>query len=93
MSLDMTHKSIPDGLVKRVHTWLGSDGVKWFKDVKTKHGTVSAIWNKGGIPHPVHFREGMQVRNFMRSTDLCKGWDSHDYDNSWARIVEQALHL
>jgi len=86
-----TIKEIPAGLIEKVQAWLGRNGVEWFRGVKKKHGGVSAVFSSGGIPHPVHFREGMQVRNFMRSTGLCEGWNSHDYDNNWSRVVEKAI--
>jgi hypothetical protein len=45
----------------------------------------------GETPHPVHFREGMQVRNFMRTCEECKGWSDHDFDNMWKEVVELAI--
>jgi len=55
--------------------------------------TCLMLMNKGPvyIPHSVHFREGMRVRNFMRSTGLCEGWDAHDYDNNWAGLIEECI--
>ena len=43
-----------------------------------------------GIPHSVHFREGMQVRNFLRGI-YGDSWTDHDYDNKWAGLVEKAI--
>jgi hypothetical protein len=43
------------------------------------------------IPHPVHFREGMWVRNRLRESDLTDDWTDHDFDNNWARVVELAI--
>jgi hypothetical protein len=56
-----------------------------------KHGRVDAVFMEGRLPHPVHFREGMTVRNFMRGTGLCEGWDAHDYDDNWVELVELSL--
>lgn len=78
-------------LVSRVRKWLGPAGVEHFRDIKKKHGKINAVWMDGIIPHPVHFREGMQVRNFMRGTGLCDGWTAHDYDNFWIPVVERAI--
>lgn len=78
-------------LVKRVRKWLGKGGVSFFKSMREKHGSVSPIFMEDGIPHPVHFREGMQVRNFLRKTGLCKGWGAHDYDNNWMEIIKKAI--
>ena len=49
--------------------------------------------NRAGrlIPHPIHFREGMQIRNALRGSGLCEGWDDHDLDDNWAEIVERAI--
>jgi hypothetical protein len=43
------------------------------------------------IPHPVHFREGMQVRNWMRTQGETHGWTACDYDDTWAALVERAI--
>jgi hypothetical protein len=67
-------KSLPKSLVNKTKKWLGKKGLKLFRKIKEKHGTVNACWDEGGIPHPVHFREGMQVRNFMRGCEECKDW-------------------
>lgn len=44
-----------------------------------------------GIPHPVHFREGMAVRNFLRAQPECENWDAHDLDDTWCFIVITTL--
>lgn len=43
------------------------------------------------IPHPIHFREGMAVRNAMRTSPYTKGWSSHDLDAQWEGVVEKAI--
>lgn len=43
------------------------------------------------LPHSVHFREGMQVRNFLRTLPECSGWTAHDYDERWVGLVEEAI--
>lgn len=87
-------------IVKATKKWLGEDGKSFFSGVYEKYGTLIAVWmeggeegiNKGfGIPHPVHFREGMQVRNFLRTLDETKKWDAHDFDNRWENIVLKAI--
>jgi len=47
----------------------------------------------GRIPHPVHFREGMQIRNFMRASGYCQGWTSEDFDEMWVKAVEETLKV
>ena len=58
-----------------------------------------AIRNARGvpsIPHSVHFREGMQVRNKMRDLHKVMGYGiqhDHTYDNTWEGAVKACLHL
>ena len=56
-----------------------------------KHGEISPVFNDHGIPHAVHFQEGMQVRNFLRGLEECEGWTTDDFDDYWAKLVEDAI--
>jgi hypothetical protein len=87
----MPKRTLPDGLVERVKDWLGEEGIAHFRQYKRTYGEVSPVYMEGGLPHVVHFREGMQVRNYMRKTGLCSDWDSHDYDDSWTSVIEEAI--
>ena len=84
-------KEISDDLVVKLKEWIGEDGLNFFQKCLDEEGTVAPVLVTGGIPHPVHFREGMQIRNFMRSSGLCDDWNAHDYDNNWMSVVEKAL--
>jgi len=84
-------RPIPEELIKKAKTWLGKDGHDFFCGIKEKYGQINTCWDEDGIPHPVHFREGMQVRNFMRMSDLCNDWDAHDFDDNWIELIEKAL--
>lgn len=77
-------------LIRQVREWLGEDGIRFFREVKQEHGKVDAVWNEGGIPHPVHFREGMQVRNKLRELTNFS-WTAHEYDDRWVGIIEEAI--
>ena len=79
---------ITEEIVKKTKDWLGEDGIKFFKETKEKYGEIAAVYSEGGIPHSVHFNEGMQVRNFLRSTSLCLNWTHHDLDDNWVKIIE-----
>lgn len=51
--------------------WLQEDGINFFTDIYKEHGELNVCLDGGKagdvtLPHPVHFREGMQVRNWMR---------------------------
>jgi hypothetical protein len=81
-------------LIDRVVKWLGYDGVAFFEMCYEEYGSpTQAVWNEGDIPHSVHFREGMQVRNFIRMTGLTPEWDAHDYDHNWESIIFAALQI
>jgi len=82
---------ISQDLIIKTKEWLGSEEVSFFRDLKDKYSTINAVWNEGGIPHSVHFREGMQVRNFMRENGLCDDWTDHDFDDNWIRLIEEAV--
>jgi len=89
-------KEIPDTVAVALREWLTPKGVRFFQLLKSFHGTVSPVLRLNAkrkfIPaHPIHFREGMQVRNFLRSLPECADWDAHDYDESWAAAVEAAI--
>jgi hypothetical protein len=77
-------------LVEQIRAWLGEQGVTFFRNLKESHGRVDAIWMEGSVPHIVHFREGMQVRNKLRELTNNE-WTAHEYDDRWIGIVEQAI--
>lgn len=80
--------------IRATKTWLGDEGCKHFQDLIDQHGPewyVSCYLDKI-IPHPIHFREGMQVRNFMRQTlNSSQINDDHFLDNNWHHLIEQCL--
>jgi Tat protein secretion system quality control protein TatD with DNase activity len=83
-------------LVQHVRAFLGEDGLDFFQDVKEKHGRYDAHWaihisNGQTIPHIVHLREGMQVRNAMRRHSDTTEWDDHMYDAMWVEVVRRAV--
>jgi len=84
-------REIPESLVLKIRAWLGPDGIAFFTKLKKKHGEINVVLEDGGIPHPVHFREGMQVRNAMRREKECEEWTDHDFDDNWIAVVERAI--
>jgi hypothetical protein len=83
---------ISDELISECTNWLGEEGIKFFQETKDKYGQIDAVYNEGGFPHPVHFREGMQVRNFMRDSAHTKDWPKDaDYDSLWIDLIEKVL--
>lgn len=58
--------------VKTLKIWLGEENVRYFKHLKGLKGSVFPVlklnMDKKGLPgHPVHLREGMQIRNYLRT--------------------------
>jgi len=92
----MPHRDVSPETVEALRKWLGDDGVSFFRECRRDYGTVSPCLPPPEdalcpVPHPVHFREGMQVRNFLRTTPECKDWGPHDLDDSWMGAVERAI--
>lgn len=71
--------------------WLQPEGIEYLKKIIEDHGTLLAVWNEGGIPHPAHFREGMQIRNWMRGQEEFKDKDCHWLDNNWSTFTERCI--
>jgi len=84
-------KNITDSIVEETKKWLDSDGRVFFTKMILVYGEISPVYLENELPHAVHFREGMQVRNFLRSLDECKDWSTDDYDNNWQNIVRKAI--
>lgn len=75
--------------IKRLNEWLGPDGVELFLDYKKSTGTVSPV-----LPmHPVHLREGMQVRNWMRDQPELSNMNQEELDDNWALLVDETIKL
>lgn len=92
----MPKRDVTPAMVESVRAWLGEDGIAFFRECQRDHGTVSPVLvtkleSGRNFPHMVHFREGMQVRNHMRTIPDCDGWDSNDLDDTWQAVVEQAI--
>jgi hypothetical protein len=86
-------RDIPEELPRHIRAHLGERGVEFFRKVLEDYGTVHAILDVGGMPHPIHFREGMNIRNAMRASGYCDGWTDHELDEYWDRVVIRALFL
>jgi len=80
-------------LVQATRDWLGAPGLEVFREYLQVYGRVDPVFKKEGstIPHMVHLREGMQVRNFLRMRSECAGWGAHKLDDFWAEVVTRAI--
>lgn len=88
-------------LIKKLHDWLGKDGRHYFRTLHKLYGTVipvikvkigrKLIGPRCYVPHPVHLREGMQVRNFLRGLDECANWTHDQFENDYVSYIEEAM--
>lgn len=85
-----------EGFIKRLGVWIGTEGKAFFQGIIDKHGHLNVVLPGKNIPHPVHMREGMQVRNEMRDIHTKMGHeheDAHWYDNFWQSAVKECLGI
>jgi hypothetical protein len=80
--------------INNLKTFLGKGGIRFFQLCKFLKGTVSPVFTfkKMKYVHPVHLREGMQIRNWMRSQPEFKDFSDHDYDNNWMALIEKTIN-
>ena len=72
--------------------WLGDKGIRYFRHLQGLKGTVVPVLHTNGIPWAVHYREGMQIRNWLReNTELGKKLDSIELDDCYIKILEEAI--
>lgn len=84
-------ESIPSDELEKIKNWLGNSGIDFFNEMRDKYNSVCPAFVKDGIPHSVHFREGMRVRNFLRELDYFKDWTCHQLDDNWTLIIEKII--
>ena len=78
-------------LVKSLIRFLGKKGLSFFRRVYKEYGRVDVVLQlDGDIPHPIHFREGMLIRNYLREITEYS-WDIHEYDYRWTTLIEKAI--
>ena len=85
-----------DRFIKQLSDWLGSKGRIFFQNIIDKYGHLNVVLPGKGVPHPVHMREGMSVRNAMRDIHTAIGHpheSAHWYDNQWQSAVKQCLGI
>ena len=87
-----------DLVVLECKKWLGEDGVRYFKHLKGLTGEYSPLLTlndkRKGFPfHSVHFNEGMQIRNWMRTQSEFENYTAHDFDDNWMILIEKVCNL
>ena len=95
MKIDKTTKIINDDneIIEKLLNFLGYDGISFFIMCLDEYNDICPVWSEYEIPHPVHFREGMMIRNFLRSLDETKDWNGHDFDNNYQSYILSAIAL
>ena len=94
---------VPEELYNYLQEHLRGTYLDTFGGYQSKYGTVSPVLmldrdgnptedqSKCVMPWAVHFREGMHVRNLIRSSGFCPDWDPHTMDDLWIPIVTEIL--
>lgn len=97
----MTQKSpkpqITEQLVDYVEDFLGNAGINYFQQLRDQYGYIPLVVevhddDGSTFPHPIHFHEGMQIRNSMRDSGLVEDWDAHQLDDYWIEVVGMVLN-
>jgi len=83
---------VSEELVKYIMENMSVQGLMYFVGILDTFGTLNCVI-PGKIPHPVHFRDGMHVRNMMRESGLCDDWTAHEFDDYWEEVVIEAIKL
>lgn len=78
-------------IVEKLRGYLGNSGRECFQEYLETHGEVCPVFVYKGIPYAVHFREGMQVRNFLRGLDECKDWTHDQFEEDYVKYIEEAI--
>ena len=91
------------GFFRRVRDEYGTLNAVWPEPMVGQSGSfpfgVPSKHNPDGprppirvMPHPVHLREGISVRNWLRTQPETAGWTDHDYDDRWQDVVLRAIN-
>jgi len=80
-------------LIELTKEFLGEDGIAKFQKWYDEYSTVSPVYKEDNIIYPVHFREGVVIRNFMRRSIFCKGWKDEDFESNWPILVMAACDI
>lgn len=84
-------------VVESLHNWLGSSGRRFFRTLaKLYKGDVIPVlrlnYIRKHVPaHSVHLREGMQIRNYLRSLPNTKGWSFDQFENDYHLYIKAAM--
>lgn len=82
-------------IINKVGEFLGEENIRWFAHVKGLKGRVDCIlrlnYKRKHMPtHTIYLREGMQIRNFLRSLSECAG---ADFDSLWIDVINLLIIL
>lgn len=94
----MEHKKLSEEEMNSFKSWLKEEGIRYFRHLKGLKGSVVPVLkvnpnkNFGISSYPVHFRDGVSIRNWLReNTELGKELDSIELDDCYVKILEEAI--
>lgn len=88
------HETLP--VEDRLYLFMGEDNVRYMEIIKRLKGTYNCVLKlnakKRGLPvHPVHLREGMQIRNWMRDQPEYKTANDNILDSEWMVLLDKTI--
>lgn len=78
---------------QKLRELMGREFLDGFRHYLVEHGRLDPLLFNKRTPHPVHFMEGMIIRNKMRKISACSGWTEHQLNSCWKEAVLMALYL
>lgn len=79
-------------LADALSEWLGDEGKEFFAKIFEHYGKLNVVIPDRILPHPVHFREGMAIRNRLRELTNYK-YDAVWYDAMWEPLTLMACGI
>lgn len=82
---------------QEIKSFLGNEGLEYFKDIFKKNNTVWTVLVIDKIPHSTWFHEGIQIRNHIGSTfpelynDILETYGYNYYEDLISDLVDELI--
>ena len=86
-------------LILQTRQWLGNKGIEYFKDIKSMHGTLDAIWMEQievddivqFLPRSIKGQEGKSLRRFLNTIPMGDKWADEHFETKWEWLIEESI--
>jgi hypothetical protein len=79
----MIPAEVTESILIQTKEYLGEGGLQTFVIYYKAEGKVNPILISGNV----HYKEGKQIRDFLRTLPDCANWTAKDFDNLWSTII------